>query len=108
MFPLVDHRVPAMSLVLLVLIVVSIHVACYYPKLPDSIPAHFDIAGQPNRYDSKATVVGIYLGVSYGIVLLLGVTSWWLPKVSIDHMNLPVDKEFLKGRPDVYKRVLEV
>ena len=43
--------------------------ALWWSSIPDTIPTHFDLYGQPNAYGSKAALL-IYPGVALGITLL--------------------------------------
>jgi uncharacterized membrane protein len=44
----------------------------YFPDLPDKIPAHFNAAGEVDRFDSKAS---IWIFPSIGLLLYLGLSG---------------------------------
>ena len=62
----------------LVLILVSLLVAfIVLPYLPEEIPVHWDIHGNPNRYAPRAFALFFLPGLSLFLFLFL----WWLPDI---------------------------
>jgi uncharacterized membrane protein len=60
---------------MLSLLVVLIAIIKFYPVLPERIPIHFGLNGQPNGWDGKSSIWFLYF-VQFGInFLLLGVTA---------------------------------
>ncbi len=70
--PLTNEAARLLNYVSLTAVAVSLLlIAFYYPKLPASIPIHFDPLGRPDAYGSKHSIlflfaiqVAIYLGLS--------------------------------------------
>ncbi|KXS09860.1 hypothetical protein M427DRAFT_63398 [Gonapodya prolifera JEL478] len=83
----------------------------FYPKLPDRVPIHWDTAGKPDSWSSKETLLGIFVGISFGTAVVILAIVLSLKRIPIDFINLPVgngDKQFLKGHPVAYAKVLDV
>jgi uncharacterized membrane protein len=51
-----------------------------YPHLPDSVPTHWNLRGQPNGYSPKWALYLIGPGLMAGIVLLTWLLPWLSPK----------------------------
>jgi uncharacterized membrane protein len=51
-----------------------------YPQLPDSVPTHWNIHGQPNGYSPKWALYILGPGIMAGIVLLTWLLPWLSPK----------------------------
>jgi immunity protein, SdpI family len=51
-----------------------------YPHLPDFVPTHWNIHGQPNRYGPKWSLYVLGPGIMAGIVLLTWLLPWLSPK----------------------------
>lgn len=67
--------------VIVVLGLMAIGFALYhYPQLPDKIPAHYNASGVVDRYDSKATILGMLAGMGLLLPLLLGMLRKVDPK----------------------------
>lgn len=78
----------------LIFIITVVYVIAIYNDLPAEVPAHFDLQGNPNRYDGKGTFFGI-LGVELFVLALFHFVS----KMNPENMNYPVqltqeNKEF--------------
>ncbi|HET8577739.1 MAG TPA: DUF1648 domain-containing protein [Methylomirabilota bacterium] len=77
----------AVSLVLLVL--VALQIAYFYPQLPETVASHFDAAGRPNGWAPKGAFLGLYaavVGLMVGLFLIVPVLLARLPVALI---NLP-------------------
>lgn len=61
-------RENALSLVLLV--VIAFASVYFYPTLPDQVPSHFDLNGNPNEYRSREFIV-LFLPLFFGSILAL-------------------------------------
>jgi len=76
----------------------------WYPDLPDRIPIHFDLSGQPDGFASKASGAWFLLpGIALGMLVLLGAASWGLGALvrsSPGLCNMPRKKLFLKLSPE--------
>ena len=61
----------------------------YYPQLPDTVASHFDGAGHPNGWSSKAE----FFGVMFGMILVLGVVflgiTRAISRVPVSWISLP-------------------
>jgi uncharacterized membrane protein len=64
-------------------------VAYYYPLLPETVASHFNRAGQPDAWSSKATFVRIYLAASGLVAVLFLVGSFAMSKIPVSLINLP-------------------
>lgn len=76
--------------VFVALVVIAIAQAIfYYPQLPDTIASHFDGAGHPNGWSSKAE----FFGVMFGMIALMGVVFLGIPRaisrVPLGWISLP-------------------
>ena len=61
-----------------------VYVAIRYSRIGDKIPTHFDLAGNPDAWGSKATIF-ILLAVTIGLYILMTVCVFF-PKM----WNVPV------------------
>lgn len=73
--------VPAGYILLFLVIFIPTY---FYGKLPEKIPYHFDLAGQPDAYGSKVTI--LFLPV---IAVILFVMMSLIPKLNFNY-NYPV------------------
>jgi uncharacterized membrane protein len=83
-------------LVCFIICIPAIYTASIYASLPDTIPIHFDMSGNPNGYAGRSSLVWIILlmaAVSFGMYQLI--------------MNLPgIDPKKAAGQsPDVYHKI---
>lgn len=85
------------SLLVLVLSLVLcvVHIAFWYPALPDLVPIHFDADGlpNPNSLTSRNTFVILFLGVHFlgsGFLVGIAFALKYLPK---EMLNIP-NKEY--------------
>lgn len=68
-------RSPAMPVFGLTLAACLVHLAWYYPRLPETVAAHYDSLGQPDGWTSKATYATV-LAVIYLLVAGLFLAVW--------------------------------
>jgi hypothetical protein len=61
----------------------------YYPQLPPVVASHFDAAGTPNGWQSKAMFFGIYWGVSLLMTLAFYALPVLLRRLPVAVINLP-------------------
>jgi uncharacterized membrane protein len=68
-----------------------------YPRLPDRIPVHFNIAGDPDRWGGKSEIL-ILVAVVWGLNILLYVFTLTMPSLARhpQRLNIPHKQEFLK------------
>jgi uncharacterized membrane protein len=68
-----------------------------YPRLPDRIPVHFNITGDPDRWGSKSEIL-ILVAVAWGLNILLYVFTLAMPSLARNpqRLNIPHKQEFLK------------
>ena len=67
--------------VIVILGLMAIGFALYhYPQLPDKIPAHYDVKGNVDRYDSKGLILGLHAAMGLLLPLLLGLLRRIDPK----------------------------
>jgi uncharacterized membrane protein len=79
------------------MVVVAIWV---WPRLPDQIPTHFGLDGQPDAWSEKSLLSWFLLpAVAILLVAMMGVLRWVLPKKP-RWVNLP-DKTRLTDLPEV-------
>lgn len=71
------------------LIVSALQCAYYYPRLPGTVASHFDRAGYPNDWSSKALFFGIILAMTAMNAFVFLLMPRWFPRFSQDRMNLP-------------------
>ncbi len=64
-------------LILILTLVPAAYLAWLWNQLPETVPVHFDINGQPDRYGSRQTLIWLCGGLS---VFLYGI-MWILPKI---------------------------
>ena len=79
----------ALVVFFVLLLMVVVHMAFYYPLLPERMASHFDLQGNPDSWSSKPTFFAVYAGMLFGVAgLLLGVglAMRWIP---VSLVNLP-------------------
>lgn len=54
--------------IILLMVLLSLY---FYPRLPEIIPSHFGVQGQPNQYAPKGQLMALILGLTAGLYLLL-------------------------------------
>jgi uncharacterized membrane protein len=77
------------TIFLFLLILSALQCAYYYPRVPETVASHFNGAGYPNDWSSKAAFFGIVLAMTAmnGFVFL--VMPEWFPRFSQKRFNLP-------------------
>jgi uncharacterized membrane protein len=81
----------------LILILTAIYVIFQYGRLPDEIPQHFNIAGEPDAWGGKGFLIGLL--VLYGFILSQAfILNYFLiisqkPKESMQFVNMPFIKK---------------
>lgn len=95
------HYPPALELIPLGLILVSVlYLVFHFGKLPDEIPTHFDITGQPDAWGKKYTLI-ILLVLQLYLYMQTWLLSYFLVikpegKEALHYINMPfVKKEAL-------------
>jgi uncharacterized membrane protein len=63
-------------------------VALYYAQLPERVASHFDAAGQPNGWSSKATFVAVQVFILLVLTACFAVLPAWLPRFPDRFINL--------------------
>ncbi len=88
--PLTTLEIIAIAITIAGLLFTFLPLVILWSSIPNTIPTHFDIYGQPNAYGSKAMLL-IYPGVALGITLLFQILCHypWLFNfpVRITHEN---------------------
>ncbi len=82
-----DKLIRASMLIILMLFIAG-SVAFWF--LPDSLPIHWDIHGNPNAYASKSFALFFLPSLSFIILLIL----WWLPNLDPLKKNIMQFKEY--------------
>ena len=76
------------EVVLWVIIVIPyIYLYTVWNSLPESVPTHFDLAGNPNDWSSKTSLIFIVGALSIGMYLLMVVIPYLDPKKKLDQMG---------------------
>jgi uncharacterized membrane protein len=76
------------EVVLWVIIVIPyIYLYTVWNSLPESVPTHFDLAGNPNDWSSKTSLIFIVGGLSIGMYILMVVIPFLDPKKKIQQMG---------------------
>jgi len=71
------------------LLVAAAQVLVYYPQLPDHMASHFNGAGQPNGWSSKAFFFGLTGFVLVLLTALFAVLPAWIQRMPARLINLP-------------------
>jgi len=76
----------------------------WYPDLPNRIPIHFDLSGQPDEFASKTSGAWFLLpGIALGLLLFLGAIGWGLGALvrsSPGLCNMPRKELFVRLSPE--------
>lgn len=79
-----------------------------WSTLPDRVPLHFDGAGDPDRWGSRAEAVLTLGAVKAGMVVLFWGLASWVPRVPETLLNLPKrDKDWWLATPERRRRLDE-
>ncbi len=60
----------------LILLICLYWVQSHYHQLPDRIPTHFDLVGQPDSWGDRSSVWFLFIPMVLLIVLLQGIQKW--------------------------------
>jgi uncharacterized membrane protein len=63
--------------------------AYHYPRLPDKVASHFDGAGNPNGWTSRAGLLQSFVLVTFLIALSFPGVLWLLPIIPRGMINFP-------------------
>lgn len=85
----------------LLLVLMTTTVFARLSALPDKIPVHFDIHGNPDRWDSKETILFI-VGLAWLLTVVFYALVFLMPRLRRrpDRLNIPYKQEFLKLPPE--------
>ena len=83
------------NLILLVLISNTVYTA--YPKLPPRIPAHFNFAGNADRWDGKEGLIGL-VAIAWGMTIIFYLLAHNMRRLNRKprSLNIPHKEQFLK------------
>lgn len=56
---------------------------------PDSVPGHFNAAGQVDRWDSKTSFLIVMVAVGGVVIVLFGTMRLWIAKMPASAISLP-------------------
>jgi len=75
-----------------------------YSKLPDRVPVHFKVSGNPDRWGSKSELL-LLIGLSFGMTMIFYAIILVMPRLSRNprYLNIPYKSEFLKLKPEKQK-----
>ena len=96
----VDKALNALGVIGLVLLLAL--PAYYYPSLPETIPRHFDAAGQPDAYSSKAV---IWVLPAVGTLLFLGL-QWLCRYPHTFNYNVPITEQNAEAQYRIATRMI--
>ncbi len=74
---------------LVILIAAFVHLAHYYPQLPETVPTNFGAGGEPNGWSSRSTYIALQIGLYVFLGLLFPGIGLLLCRVPISAINLP-------------------
>ena len=60
-----------------------------HPRLPERVPVHFDLQGNPDRWSSPMELTGVLVGVSAFFLLLFGLLPLFMTRLPPSLWNLP-------------------
>lgn len=80
--------------ILLIVLIPFIYLGMVYSQLPDQVPTHFNLSGEPDRYSDRATLVWIILGLNIFIYILFLI----IPKISPTKFEKINDKIYYRLR----------
>jgi uncharacterized membrane protein len=70
-------------------LVAAVHVAGYYPYLPERMASHFGLGNLPDGWMSKDAFAAFYLGITVFMTALFGGIGALLRVTPVDMINLP-------------------
>ncbi len=94
----------------LLLVLTTTTVFARLAALPARIPVHFNLQGNPDRWDSKETML-VLVGVAWALTVMFYAIIYLMPRLRRrpDRLNIPYKQEFLKlpaEKQQVYWNVL--
>lgn len=75
----------------------SAHALLWYPDLPDKVASHYNAAGKPDSYSSRAMFVGLIVGIQWAVGLLMLGLAAAMPKLPTQMINIPNREHWLSG-----------
>lgn len=84
-----SSRVFAYVTTIVLLAISGIHLAFYYPRLPDPMASHFDFSGQADNFMSKERFAIIYMCMQMGFAVLFVLLGRFLYVVPDALINVP-------------------
>jgi uncharacterized membrane protein len=84
-----------MALFLLLLVVGTIDIIYYYPRLPETVASHFDASGKPDGWSTKKDLVEVFIVVTLSSAFLFLGIALGLPKLPDSLINLPKKEYWL-------------
>lgn len=86
---------------LILLLLAGLFIRASYPRLPERIPMHFDLAGRPDRWSGRGGVIAL-LVVPVVITAVLYLLIRHLPRLGANprYLNIPRKEEFLRLPPE--------
>lgn len=76
-----------------------LHAVAYYSRLPPRVPVHFDGSGTPDRWSSKRSLAGTYMGLAWGMTLLWTFIGVLITRVPDEYINLGPYKQHWLSSP---------
>ncbi len=80
-------KILAESLIWLVMAIPVVYFLLVYNQLPQQIPIHFNIHGQPDNWTAKASFIYFLLGMTWGVYLIIVLVPLIDPKKRILQMG---------------------
>lgn len=82
----------------LILIITVFYSIYYYTQLPDEIPTHFNLAGEPDAWNGKGTLIGFLVLYVFLLFQCFGLNYFLFikqedPKEALHFINLPFVKK---------------
>ena len=75
------------AILITIVLLPLIYLALIWKSLPDIVPTHFNVEGDPNDWSNKTTLIYITSGVTIGIYLLMLIIPFIDPKKKIEQMG---------------------
>jgi uncharacterized membrane protein len=69
----------------------------WYPRLPERVPMHFNMAGQPDRWGGRGAIVMLFV-VPLAMTAVFYLLIRYIPRLGANprHLNVPNKEEFLR------------
>lgn len=95
---------PAMAIFWATLAACLLHLVWYYPRLPETVAAHYDALGQPDGWTSKGTYAAV-LAVMYVLVAGLFLAVWTTMRRFPAHLiSVPNREYWMMPNREAYTR----